>query len=393
VSALELAWAGGVLASGAYWLVVAYAGWRTRRALTPLARVAPPAPARWPRVTLVVPARDEQAELEAALTSRLADDYPALEVVVVDDRSRDATGRIADALAARDGRVCVVHVRELPEGWLGKNHALHVGAQTARGEWLLFSDADVHFRPGALRRAVAWSEAHGLDHLAVVPELWQTTFWLDVALAAFGRSFAMSRRVWRVADPRSAAAVGVGAFNLVRRSALERSAGFPWLALDVADDVALGLLLKRSGARCGVAQGTDLVGVAWYRDLPAMARGLEKNTFALFGCSLARVAAATAAYLMLELGAFVGLVPAGPVWVSVVAAGALLPGLVIGAVAARETRRPVVASLLAPASALLMGWILLRAGLVGRRRGGVDWRGTHVPAATLRGAQRVRPLG
>jgi hypothetical protein len=289
--------------------------------------------------------------------------------------------------------VRVVVVRELPQGWLGKTHALHVGARAARGEWLLFSDADVHFRPGALRRAVAWSEAQGLDHLALVPELLDTTFWLDVALAAFGRSFALSRRVWRVADPASNAAVGVGAFNLVRRSALERSPGFAWLALDVADDVALGLLLKRSGATCGVAQGTDLVGVAWYRDLPAMARGLEKNTFAVLGCSLPRVLVATAGYLALELGAFAGLLPLGPVWVSLVAGSALVPALLVGALSARETRRPVVASLLAPLSALLMGWILLRAGVLGWRRGGVDWRGTLVPSRELRAGQRVRPLG
>jgi hypothetical protein len=393
VSALEVGWVAWGLTSGAYWLYVAYAGWRTRRALTPLARVEPPAPGRWPRVSLVVPARDEAGALEAALASRLADDYPDLEVIVVDDRSSDGTGAVADGLAARDGRVRVLRVTQLPDGWLGKNHALHVGTQAASGEWLLFSDADVHFRRGTLRRAVAWSEARGLDHLALVPELWGTTFWLDVALAAFGRSFAMSRRVWRVEDPRSDAAVGVGAFNLVRRAALERSEGLPWLAMDVADDVALGLLLKRSGARCAAALGTGLVGVAWYPDLPAMARGLEKNTFAVMGCSLPRVLAAGAAYLALELGAFAALLPLGPGWLPLVAAAALAPGLLVGALSARESRRPLLASLLAPASALLMGWILLRAGVLGWRRGGVDWRGTRVPAARLRRGRRVGPLG
>ena len=124
----------------------------------------------WPGLTVIFAARDEAAHVEAATRSILAQDYPALEVIAIDDRSMDATGAILDRLEADDRRLRVVHVRELPPGWLGKTHALHTAAATASSTWLLFTDADVAFAPGALRRAIAWAECDGADHLTVVPE-------------------------------------------------------------------------------------------------------------------------------------------------------------------------------------------------------------------------------
>jgi cellulose synthase/poly-beta-1,6-N-acetylglucosamine synthase-like glycosyltransferase len=211
------------LLSCAAWLWSARCTWRTLRDLPDLDDELPEPP-RWPSLSLVVPARDEAHTIETALRSRLDDDYPALEVVVVDDRSKDATGALLDALARVEARLAVVHVRELPAGWLGTVHALARGAELARGEWLLFSDADVHVTPGTLRRAVALAEARELDLLAVLPRLEGATFALEIALCGFLRAFNQSRRLWKVADPDDPAHVGVGAFNLVRRSALERTA-------------------------------------------------------------------------------------------------------------------------------------------------------------------------
>src|SRR6185369_2740694 len=108
--------------------------------------------------SVVVPACNEARTIERALTSLLAQDYPDLEIVLVDDRSSDETGAIIEHLAASDRRISAIHVRELPAGWLGKVHALQRGLERARGELVLFTDADIHFAPGALRRAVAWVE-------------------------------------------------------------------------------------------------------------------------------------------------------------------------------------------------------------------------------------------
>ena len=107
--------------------------------------------------------------MEAAARALLALDYPALEVVAVDDRSTDATGRILDRLAASDPRLRVRHVSDLPPGWLGKNHAMAEGAASATGDWLLFTDADVHFAPDALKRSMAFALRHGLGHCVAFP--------------------------------------------------------------------------------------------------------------------------------------------------------------------------------------------------------------------------------
>ena len=140
---------------------------------------APRPPGRpWPAVSVIVAARDEAAGIEAAMGSLLALDYPALEVIAVDDRSGDATGAILDRLAAHDRRLRVLHVRELPPGWLGKNHAVALGAREARGELLLFTDADVEFAPAALRSAVSILEAEELDHLALGPGLRLPGAWI-----------------------------------------------------------------------------------------------------------------------------------------------------------------------------------------------------------------------
>jgi glycosyltransferase involved in cell wall biosynthesis len=127
-----------------------------------------PEPVAWPRVSVVM-ARDEARDIAAAVASRLADDYPDLELILVDDRSADGTGRIAAEAAGGDGRFAAVRVDDLPAGWLGKVHALHCGARRATGEWLLFSDGDVTVGPGMLRQAIAWCMAEKIDLLALVP--------------------------------------------------------------------------------------------------------------------------------------------------------------------------------------------------------------------------------
>ncbi|MEW6251458.1 MAG: glycosyltransferase, partial [Planctomycetota bacterium] len=306
-------WALGayVTVGAAYWCLSLLLAIRVVRNVRLLRDLEPPAPARWPRVAHICPARDEAAAIEAAVRSRLADDYPELEIVLIDDRSTDATGEIVDRLAAADPRVRALHIRELPDGWVGKPYALQRGIELATGEWLLLSDADVHVAPGALRKAVAHALARELDHVAILPELWSASFVLDVLLAAFARLLAITTRMWAVADPRSRAAVGVGAFNLVRRSAYERTEGFEWLRLEIVDDMTLAQMLKRAGARPAVLNGRGLVGLTWYRSLGEAARGAEKSTFSALGrFSFAGLVARSLVLMLVEIGPWVGAVAA-----------------------------------------------------------------------------------
>lgn len=350
-----------------------------------------PAPKVWPRLSVVVAACDEEETIGPALETLRSQDYPDLEVVVVDDRSRDATGRILDEIAARDPRVRAVHVRELPPGWIGKVHALDRGTAVSSGGWVLYTDADVHFAPGALRRAVAHAEAGGLDHLAVAPDLDVPGFWQEVVSTAFATSFMIGTRAVDVGRPGSRAFVGVGAFNLVRRSALDRTRGFAWLRLEVLDDVGLGLMLRDTGAKGGFAIGLGAVSITWYRSLGAMARGLEKNMFGAF-CRyrLRRLAAFVLGVACFLPGPFVAAAATPRPWLPMLSALALLLVLANAIVLKVRTRRPILPILLAPAGGAVLAWLVLRSARRCLSDGGVTWRGTFYALRDLREGQRVR---
>ena len=418
-----LAWIAAVCAGlgSVYWLGNLLLALRVVRSVRVLGGARLRQPESWPAVSLIIPACNEVEAIEAALRSRLADDYPALEIVLVDDRSTDGTGAIVDQLAAEDARIRVVHVHELPAGWVGKPHALLRGTELATGEWLLFSDADVHVAPGTLRRAIAYARAHRLDHLALVPELWPAGFWLDVVLATFVRSLALGARLWAIPDPRSTAAFGVGAFNLVRRSAYEHTPGFEWLRLEIVEDAALGQMLKHAGARSAVLNGRGLLGLRWYESVAAMARGAEKSVFGALGrFSFLRLAAGCAAFLLLELAPFVSATLAAIVasfgagaietrllgvlcasgvafacvaqltlwiWINGLRGGTQRTAAARGILPA--TRR-VLAALLFPLGALIAVGIGLRAGWLAVRRGGLLWRGTLYPTDLLKPGARFR---
>jgi len=380
-------------AAAAYWLWCAYAYRRVRRDLPLLVRLNAPEPPRWPALSVVVPACNEADKIAPAARSLAAQDYPELEIILVDDRSSDGTGEVIDGLAAESPRVLAVHLTELPDGWLGKVNALREGLRRAGGQYVLFTDADVHFRPGTLRKAVAWAVDRRLDFLAAFPDLWPTGLLLDAVLSVALRQLIAFFRPWAMADPSSRAFMGVGAFNLVRREALDRTAGLAWLRLEVADDAGLALMMKRSGARCAIVSAFGNVELTWYRTLPEAARGAEKG-FATAGCCrLWRMSASAAAMALLEGSPLLCLLlllwapplPAGAAGAVVLAAWALAL-----AMQCRWIPGKLAPSLLAPLAAGLAGLLFLRAGWVGWRRGGVKWRGTLYPCALLREHQRVK---
>jgi hypothetical protein len=372
-----------------WWLLGVVFARRVVRAAPRLDALQLSEPPRWASLSLISPACNEVAELQATTASRLASDHPDLELVLVDDRSTDGTTELVDRLAASDPRVKALHVRELPDGWLGKVHAMQVGLDASRGEWVLLSDADVHLAPQALRRAQAFCEQHGLDHLAIFPRIHLTDLLVGAAISGFGRAFTVGMRPWAVSNPRSKAAIGIGAFNLVRRSALDRIGGFERLRLEVADDIALARQLKASGARCGIANGADLVSLHWYRSLGEMARGLEKGLFAYGGrCRAWRLILAALCMLTLELSPWLALAPLGVTWLPWLGLVALTAGLATAGVMEAWIGRPPSRAVLQPLGALLMFGIMVRAALLGWRRGGVLWRGTLYPSTQLREAMR-----
>lgn len=358
-----------------------------------LAKLTPPDPPRWPRVSTITPARNEAADLAASLTSRLADGYPDLELVVVDDRSEDETPRILAEFSARDARVHVVRVDELPEGWLGKVHALHCGTRAATGEWLLFSDADVELVPGMVARAVAHCEADGLDLLALVPEFRSRSGIVDLLWAIFIRVMSMAASPNAVRDPASKVAVGSGGFTLVRRSAFERTPGFAHLRLETADDMALGAMVKAAGGRCDYVNGRGAASVSIYGSLGEFFRGVEKNGSSLAHTPFALVAIVFALLGCVEYSGFVALglgLGAHIGWLAWLGAATTLLATVATILPLHRNT-----GLWLPALGWPLGWALMASGVLRsawlvHHRGGVVWRGTFYPLGEVLKAQRFR---
>lgn len=357
------------------------------RRLQQLADVGTPADDELPSLAVIVSALDEVATIEPALRSLLALDYPRLEVIAIDDRSTDGTGIVLDRLAREDRRLRVLHVRELPSGWLGKVHALHLGARAADADWLLFTDADVHFAPDALRRAVGHCRQERLDHLAVLPELHVRQSLLAALLLLAQALFYATLPPWKLAtSPR--VYVGLGAFNLVRADTYRRAGGHDALRLEVLDDLVLGRRLKAfGGARQGLLLGRGAVSLEWYADARAFMHGLEKNSFAAARYSVAQALAGSLGLFLVGVWPVVGvLATRGPTWW--LALAGVVTGLLLQVEVLRTTDWPKRALWWWPVTPLLMLGVLWRAVLLTLRRGGVLWRGTLYPLPALRAAQR-----
>ncbi len=351
-----------------------------------------PGPGALPTVSIVVAARDEALHIARAALTLLRQDYPDFDVVAVDDRSTDGTGEILDQMG--HPRLRVLHVRELPDGWLGKNHALQRGAEMATGELILFTDADVLMKPDALRSAVALLLDRRLDHLAVAPRLDAGSPWARAVVAVFVVVFSTFFRPWKAADPRSPWFIGVGAFNLVRADAYRAVGGHRTVALRPDDDVRLGRALKRAGYRQAAASGAGRVEVEWYPSVGAMARGLRKNVFAVARYRLSLVAAGTVLPLLLIFWPLTALlVTTGATWwlnLTVLLTGAVITGAI-----AREYGLPAWTGAAYPLAAATFLWIVWAAALRAVSRGSIEWRGTEYSLDRLRraGEGGVRPGG
>jgi len=216
-------------------------------------------------------------------------------------------------------------------------------------------------------------------------------FLLDTIYPQFLRAICMMGRLWKVEDPKSRASAGAGAFNLFRRAALERTPGMEWLRLEVLDDMALGQMLKRHGARSAVANGRDSVTVRFYFSLKDMARGMEKNSFSGVGnFSLARLIAACAVFFMLEMAPFFALLPWWGWGVRIAGVGASLVALVLSFEFGRWVARANIASLFIPVATVIQTALTLRAGWLAKRRGGMMWRGTLYPGDVLKRGRRLQ---
>ncbi len=235
-----------------------------------------------PTVSVIVPARNEEAALGACLESLTAQTGVVFEMIVVDDHSADRTRQIAESFAAKNNFVRVIEAGPLPRNWTGKNNAVATGARAARAQWLLFTDADTVHLPGSLARAVAEAEEHRVDMLSYSPEQIAVTFWemavLPVVFAELARQYPPAK----VSDPNSPVAAANGQYLLIRRTAYDAIGGHAAVAGEILEDVALARAFKVSGHKIRFRYGADAVRTRMYRNFAQLREGWTKNLALLF---------------------------------------------------------------------------------------------------------------
>jgi hypothetical protein len=336
-----------------------------------------------PFVSVIFAARDEAEKLPAAIETLFAQDYPSFEIIAVNDRSQDGTSELLHKLERTHSNLNVIDVAELPPGWLGKPHALVTGYEQSRGEWLLFTDADVHFEFDVLRRAVALAQARQWDHLTLFTAIEMRGFWETTAITYFGLGFVFGTEPWQAANPRSGRYIGVGAFQLVRRGAYEACGGHRRLHMEVIEDMKLGKLLKQAGFRSGVAVAQDMVRVRWHSGVREVIRGVTKNMFAACHYNAFIVLCGMALALLMSVLPFLGIVFATG-WVRALAGIAAAAPVLIHTAMIWPTEVSPLYAFTHPLGALLFCWMLARSAILTLWRGGVVWRGTFYPLKELR---------
>jgi glycosyltransferase involved in cell wall biosynthesis len=363
-----------------------------------------------PRVSIIVPARNEEETIEQCLRSLLALDYENYEVIAVNDRSTDRTGEIMERVM-RDSHFSqkkpevghpdsavrsqtflslftapelrVIQHSELPRGWLGKTHAMWTAAKTASGDWLLFTDADVLFKPDSVRRALAYAEHEHADHVVLFPRMIMKRPGEYMMIAFFQSMFMFGHRPWKVADPSTDDHMGVGAFNLVRRRVYEAVGTYQALRMEVLDDMKLGKVVKNAGFAQRNVFGGDLISIRWAHGAFGVVNNLTKNFFAVLSFQSWRTVLSAFGLAFLNYGPFLGLWLAHG-WARAPYAIALVSMLLIYIGMSWRSAVPAYYLLLHPVSTTLFIYTLLRSMILTLWNDGIVWRGTKYPLEELR---------
>lgn len=344
--------------------------------------------AELPSLSVVIPACNEAENVEKSLRSLLAQDYPKLQVVAVDDRSEDETGDILDRLASEfPERVRVLHIRRLPEEWLGKNYALSEGAKASRGEWLLFSDADVVFEPGVLELAVEYAIAANTDHLTLIPDLEHQGFWEGAIEASFTFFMLKWIRFWKMSDPDCEDAMGIGAFNLVKRESYHKFGGHEPIRLCIDDDVKIVECLKDAGMRVAIAGAVKLLKVRWQKGLRGIVQGMEKNAFASFLFRLDFVCVLILAMLVVDVLPYIVLFYSPHPLARAICALEALLAVVVYYRLGTFFATPRWAGLFHPLMILVLIYAIVNSTAITLKNRGIRWRGTFYELEKLKNFQ------
>lgn len=333
-----------------------------------------------PLVSVVIAARNEEERIEATVRRLLAQVDVALEIIVVDDRSTDRTGEILNQLAGVDSRVQVIRVEMLPDGWLGKCHACHQGAQQATGEWILFTDADTWIEPDVVARAVSAATAAGADHHCLLFGLSHGS--LLAKACHLLATMSLAKNIPRIHSGEPGSYMGIGAFNLLRTAVYRAAGGHEPLRLTICDDWKLGLLVRRAGGKTQVFLGGPEVQADWFTSPWGFVKALEKNSFAAHGFRPGVVVASLLLLLLCWTGSLLGPWTATPA--GILAGLALLLLIVPATLLVAPLRAPPLAALLVPFVFPVLLAVMVNSAVRTLWQGGIRWRETFYPLALLR---------
>lgn len=352
------------------------------RKVTYLKDVVLPAPMEEPAVAIIIGVKDEEAEVEKALTSVCQLDYANASIIVINDRSTDRTPEILQKIAASNSTISVLTIQELPEGWLGKNHALYQGYKATSTQWMLFTDADVLFHKPALKKAIHFATQKQLDHLVVLPEITSPSALFKSVMKTFSIMLEIRQRPWDVSNPETDASIGVGAFNLVKRHAYEKIGTHSAFSLRPDDDLKLGERIKAAGLKQDVVYGEGEISLAWYATLNEFIRGLMKNTFSVFNYHLpTALAMAVATLLVFVIPVPLAVISGKSGWAMAIG---ILTAQIILMVGKSGIHGKWWHALLIPFAGLVMVYIIAKSAILTLQQGGIYWRNSFYSLKELR---------
>lgn len=336
-----------------------------------------------PMVSVVVPACNEEDTIEPALRSLLALEYENIEILVINDRSTDNTAGVLHTIQKEHPQLQILTISELPEGWLGKNNALHQGALVARGEYILFTDADILFARSTLSRAITLMVNEKLDHLSLIFKNIAKGALLGAMMVDAGGGLFFLFKPWKVSDPKSKYFMGVGAFNLVRKSMYREIGGHKSIRMHPIDDILLGKVIKQNGFKQDCLTAYAFLTVHWYSSTRKMIDGLMKNIFALYDF---RILYAMIAVIMIAVLAVL------PLWGALLGTGTLrsicllvvcvrLLSTAYGTGITGTTWKTLPFSFITP---YINIYIIVKGVIKTIAGKGIEWRGTHYPLDKLK---------
>jgi cellulose synthase/poly-beta-1,6-N-acetylglucosamine synthase-like glycosyltransferase len=340
-----------------------------------------------PAVAIIIAVRNEEADLEKALQSVCNLNYANYRIVVLNDRSTDGTAAILQNFTGKYPQLTVTHITTLPHGWLGKNHALYQGYLNSSEEWMLFTDADVEFHPDTLSKAAGYVTKNNIDHLCILPEVVSRSEFLNSILGTFTMLLMLQFKPWAVSNQKSKASIGIGAFNLVRRTAYEKAGTHNLIKLRPDDDLKLGHMIKAAGLRQEVLAGKGYVGLEWYRNVQQFIDGLMKNSFAVSEYSVGKTIGGIITILLLIT------LPI-PLMLIFGDTAERLMACVILIFQALFMVSPVLPNkwwhaLMIPFAGLLMAYISAKSAFITLKQGGIYWRDSFYSLDMLRGSEKT----